>query len=149
MKNHAAEFRRCLTDLDTVGIRRLWKHVRPGLPQPKDDGEALITLHMARTAALLPIKLRCYSHAWLIERGLPSQLPDQLKRHAERLYPRKVDAVGVSVNSLSTIPEQIERARAAERAGSNAVAECYADGVKDVDVIRGRIREAIVKEASH
>ena len=38
--NHAAEFRRCLEDLDVKGIQKLWKHVQPNLPQPKNDRDA-------------------------------------------------------------------------------------------------------------
>lgn len=139
--NHADEFRRCLIDLDVVGICDLWFHVSPHLPQPKNNDEALATLHYARTQAKsIPLKLRCYSHAWLCERGLPSGLPDQWKPKASRLYPHKVKAVGVSVMAMSAA--SVPRARAIEKAMSNAVLECYADGVTDVDRIRGRMNEA-------
>jgi hypothetical protein len=66
---HGAEFRRCLIELDVKGIRRLWQHVSPHLPQPKSDDEALHTLHLARTKVPnLPSHLREYSAAWLKER---------------------------------------------------------------------------------
>jgi hypothetical protein len=66
---HAAEFRRCILELDAVGIRKLWHHVAPGLHQPKDDAEALHTLHLARTKMSdIPMRLRLYSQAWLDER---------------------------------------------------------------------------------
>lgn len=139
--NHADAFRRCLIDLDVVGICDLWFHVSPHLPQPKNNDEALATIHYARTqAGSIPLKLRCYSHAWLCERGLPSGLPDHWKPRASRLYPHEVKAVGVSVMAMSEA--NVPRARAIEKAMSNAVLECYADGVTDVDRIRGRMNEA-------
>jgi hypothetical protein len=139
--NHADAFRRCLIDLDVVGICDLWFHVSPHLPQPKNNAEALVTLHYARThAESIPVRLRCYSHAWLCERGLPSGLPDRLKPRAARLYPHEVKAVGVAVKALSAANEP--RARAIEKAMSDAVLECYADGVTDVELIRGRMNEA-------
>jgi hypothetical protein len=139
--SHAGAFRRCLIDLDVIGICDLWFHVCPHLPQPKNNDEALATIHYARThAGSIPLKLRCYSHAWLCERGLPSGLPDHWKPRASRLYPHKVNAVGVAVKAMSTASEPL--ARAIEKAMSNAVLECYADGVTDVDRIRSRMNEA-------
>jgi hypothetical protein len=138
--NHDAEFRRCLVELDVIGICDLWFHVSPNLPQPKNNDETLITLHHARTQAQsISDNLRCYSHAWLLERGLPSGLPDRLRAKADRLYPRQVEAVGVAVKSMSG---DQERARAVERAMSDAVAECYADGERDPEIIKARMAEA-------
>jgi hypothetical protein len=137
----AAAFRRCLIDLDIVGIREMWARISPHLPQPKNDHEALVTLHYARTQARsISDRLRCYSHAWLCERSLPSGLPDRLKAKADRLYPREVKAVGVAVKAMSSSNEAY--ARAVERAMSDAVIECYADGVTDVDVIKTRMAAA-------
>jgi hypothetical protein len=138
---HAAEFRRCLTELDVVGACALWFRIAPHLPQPKNNHEALVTLHHARTQARsIPDKLRCYSHSWLCERGLPSGLPDHLKAKADRLYPRVVKAVGIAVKSMSI--ENEDRARAIEKAMSDAVAECYADGITDPGRIRERMEAA-------
>jgi len=96
--NHADAFRRCLIELDVVGICDLWFRHAPHLPQPKNNEEALITLHYARTEAWsIPVRLRCYSHAWLTERGLPSALPDWLRPKVRRLYPHKVDAAWLRV----------------------------------------------------
>ncbi len=84
---HAAEFRRCLIDLDVNGIRKLWAEVSPYLPQPQNTKEALFSLHMARTEAQsVPLGLRQYSHRWLRERGFGSMLPEALwpKRGAYR-----------------------------------------------------------------
>jgi hypothetical protein len=139
--NHADAFRRCLIDLDVVGICDLWFHVAPHLPQPKNNDEALTTLHYARTqASSIPLRLRCYSHAWLCERGLPSGLPDCWKPKASRLYPHKVEAVGVAV--MASSPADLVRARAIEKAMSNAVLECYADGERSPRIIKARMAEA-------
>ncbi len=138
---HNAEFRRCLLDLDVIGICALWFEVSPHLPQPRNNEEALATLHFARTQAeSIPKLKRCYSHSWLLERGLPSGLPDRLKAKADRLYPRKAEAVGIAVKSLSAGGDA--RARAIERAMSDAVEECYADGERDPGVIKARMAEA-------
>lgn len=66
---HAAEFRRCLIDLDIEGARRLWRHVHPGWDQPTTDYEMLVLLHLARVRAMTihPL-LRDYSKEWLRER---------------------------------------------------------------------------------
>lgn len=86
-QRHAEEFRRCLTELDVVGVRRIWAEVAPHLPQPANENETLFTLHMARTEAQsIPLNLRQYSHRWLRERGFGSMLPEALwpKRGAYR-----------------------------------------------------------------
>jgi hypothetical protein len=141
LTDHTAAFRRCLIDLDVVGIREMWAQVAPYLPQPSNEHEAWITLHYARTQAeSIPDRARCYSHAWLCERSLPSGLPDRLKAKADRLYPREVKAVGIAVKAMSSRNEPY--ARAVERAMSDAVIECYADGVADVDVIKARMAAA-------
>jgi len=139
--NHADAFRRCLIELDVVGVCDLWFHVCPHLPQPKNNEEVLVTIHYARTTAqTVPLKLRCYSHAWLTERGLPSGLPDWWRPKAARLYPHQVTAVGVSVKALSEANAPL--ARAIEKAMSDAVQECYADGVTDPDIVKSRMDAA-------
>ena len=40
---------RCLEQCDVEGVRRLWHHVSPNMPQPQTDKDALVTIHMART----------------------------------------------------------------------------------------------------
>ncbi len=84
---HAAEFRRCLLELDVVVACRLWAHVAPHLTQPANTNETLFTLHMARTEAQsIPLVERQYSHRWLKERGFGSMLEEPLwpKRGAYR-----------------------------------------------------------------
>ncbi len=95
-------------------------------------------MHMARTAAKsVTFRLRAYSHRWLLERGLPSQLPDSLKPAADRLYPSVVEAVGFSVNFRSSI---LAPAAAEVQSAVTAVIEdCYANGDRDPELVRGRM----------
>jgi hypothetical protein len=79
------------------------------MPQPKTKKDTLATLHVCRTVnEKADFKLRAYSHAWLIERSLPSQLPDHLKPRAERLYPRIVTAAAYSINFRSPFLKPIK-----------------------------------------
>lgn len=143
--NYNTEFSRCLVELDVVGIRKLWAHTNPGLPQPKNDEQTLITLHMARTSTnSLALRLRAYSHSWLTERGFPSGLPDELKPKAERMYPRVVNAVGVSVNF--TAKELKPAAALIEKSMSESVLGLYADGEQRPDVVRKIMMEVGIKE---
>jgi hypothetical protein len=138
---HSAEMQRCLVDCDVLGAMKLWKHISPNMPQPKNDAEGLIVLHHARTQSIsIPFKLRAYSHRWLCDNGLPSGLPDNLRPKAERIYPRVVEAVGVSVKALSEA--NIPLAKAIEQAMSDAVAEAYADGKRDPGFVKARMEEA-------
>jgi hypothetical protein len=135
------EFKRCLIDLDTEAAIRLWPSVFPHSPLPSGHEEILLVLHFARTKTeALAFRLRAYSHSWLCERGLPSALPDNLRPKADRLYPRIVEAVGVSVKDLSG--RRQEYARRLERAMADAVAEAYADGRRDPEFVRSRMQEA-------
>ncbi len=141
---HSAEMLRCLAELDVDGARRLWRHVSPGLPV-LDDKQALVVVHMARTqAAGLPLRPRAYSHRWLLDAGLPSQLPDELRPRAERLYPRVVEAVGISVNATSPILKPATKI--IERAMSDAVAAAFADGITAPEFLRARMAEARGRE---
>ena len=139
---YVTDMRRYLEAGDADGARRLWAYMYPGLPQPKSDHEALVVLHMARTAAIsITLKLRAYSHRWLLDHGFPSQLPDELKPLAERLYPKVVTAVGLSVNTESELlkPVMAEIQKAME----GAVLEAYGDGKEgDIPHIRKRMKEA-------
>ena len=131
--------RRCLLDCDVVQARRLWAHIAPSLPQPKTDAEALIVIHMARTQAeFVPLRQRAYSHSWLIDHNLPSQLPDALKPLAQRLYPRIVDAVGISLNFrdlLKPIKPTVLKAM------ENEVMDLWASNKKEGSLVRRRLRE--------
>ncbi len=138
--NHSAEFKRCLETCDVVAIRKLWQHIAPHLHQPSTDFETLATIHCARTRSeWCSFRLRAYSHSWLIDHGFPSLLPDNLKSKAERLYPRIVEGVGISINygsNLLTVAGKMIQDEI-----SNAVAELYADGDTDVAIVKNRIKE--------
>lgn len=135
---HQDEFARCLATLDVAGIRRLWQHVSPHLPQPRTDSEALFAIHHARTQMdTLALRLRAYSHAWLIDHGLPSALPDDMRPAAQRMFPVTVHAVGIAVKSK--FPEV---QRAVLEAMQGAVYEAEADGrLTDSPFVKGRMME--------
>lgn len=139
---HAAELRRCLETCDVAAIRRLWKHVSPHLPQPENDDAALISIHHARTQAQsMPLEQRAYSHRWLLDHGYPSALPDELRPRAERMYPKIVEGVGISVGSLSPVLKPVVVMVRASM--ENAVLDVYADDAHpDPAFVRTRIQEA-------
>lgn len=136
------DFRRILIELDVAGARALWAKTAPKATQPASDGEALATLHMARTAAVtVPFKARAYSHCWLLDHGFPSQLPDRLKPRAERLYPREVRAVGIAVHATNELFKPI--VPLVRGAMEDAVLECFADGhERNSELVRARMIEA-------
>jgi hypothetical protein len=138
-------FRRCLEELDVEGIRSLWAEHSPHLSQPSAE-EALISLHMARTAAEgIEFKCRAYSHKWLTERGYSSRLPDHLKQSAERIYPRVVKGVGISYNIRA--PELRPAAKLIQGAMEQAVLEADANGkLSDTEFVKNRMNEARDKE---
>ena len=124
-------------------MRKLWAHIAPHLPQPRDDAETLATLHLARTESeAVKESYRLYSHHWLRERGYPSRLPDHLKAKAERMYPVMVRAVGISVNTTSPLlkPAMLEVRTAMEQ----AVLDIHADdpNLSDDALVKRRIEEA-------
>lgn len=129
-------------DGDHRRLRRAWPELFPHLPGPKTDDEAEIVLHHTRTQnPRIEFKLRAWSHRWLIERDLPSGLPDELKPKAERLYPVVVSAVFVSANSNS--PALRPLAKLVQNAMSDAVLEAEADGrLLDAPFVRARIQDA-------
>lgn len=124
---HAAEFRRCLVQLDVTGIRKLHAHVSPHLPQPQNDDDALHTLHLARTkCGTLPANLRRYSQDWLDER--------------ERQ--KVANAVGVAIKAP---PHRMQRALDMRGDMLNAVDVAYRDGVdlaKDAKEVTRRMNVA-------
>lgn len=123
-------------------MRTVWAHVAPHLPQPATDADVLVSIHMARTASeSMPLRDRAYSHRWLTERGYPSQLPDRLKPSAERLYPRVVKAVGISVNSKYPIVVQSIRG-----AMEDAVNDCYANGDTATEIVKPQMMAARARE---
>ena len=87
----------------------------------------------------MQFRKRAYSHSWLRERFLPSQLPDELKPRAERMYPVVFGAVGISTKTRSPL------ALAVRGAMEDVVLEAYADKRTQPAFLRGRMREARAK----
>lgn len=142
---YSSEFRRCMEELDVQGVRALWRKISPHLSQPKTDEDALASLHMARTSSeTMPLRLRAYSHRWLEDRALPSQLPDALKPKADRLYPKVVTGVGLAINlgarELAPAGEMIRKAM------SDTIEDCYADRHEDPAYVKPRMNEAGERE---
>lgn len=135
------EFPTALESGDVQLVRRISAILFPHLPQSATNEDAEKQMHMARTQMPeVSFKARAYSHAWLIERGLPSQLPDELRPKAQRLYPIVVDAVFVSANSNS--PALRPAAKIVQAAMSDAVEDAYANGDREPGLIRELIGEA-------
>lgn len=141
----ATAFRAALETGDIAALRGLWSAVAPHLPQPANDGEAEIAMHVARTQAeSVSIRKRAYSHRWLEERSLPSSLPDHLKPQVDRLYPKVVGAVGISVNFRS---EFMKPAKAlVERAMGDAVEDAFAEGRTDLVFVSAQMARAKARE---
>lgn len=138
----AAVMRQVLEDLDVARMRKLWATVRPGLPQPPKgsagDRQMVVEMHLARTISkTVRFKFRAYSHAWLLEHGYPSALPDELRPKAQQLHPVVAHAVGIAVKS--NIPEVGDIIR---RAMMDVVENCYADGKTDPLYVRTHMLEA-------
>lgn len=142
MADYGGAFRQCLLDIDTNTMRKLWRYVAPNMPQPESDRDITISIHHARTLAKsLPFEPRAYSHSWLMERQLPSGLPDHLKPRAERLYPWIVSAVGISINYSN--PDLKPVGEAVRKAMEAVVLEAHADGrMEDKAFLWPRMMEA-------
>ena len=138
----SAALRQCLIDLDVSGVRALARETWPLVPQPKGDEGFTVGIHQMRTREqTVPPKYRYYSHCWLTERGLPSQLPDRLKQSAERMYPKVVDSVGVAVRSkVQEIKDAIEGRMV------YAVEDCYANGDRDPSIVKPQMMAARAQE---
>jgi hypothetical protein len=131
---YADEFRRCLLDLDVRGMRRLWRHVSPHLPQPESDYDTLVTMHLARLEMNnISADKKRYSKQWLEERETT----------------RIVSAVGTAVGSR--VVDGVSgrsRAKELEQRMSDAVEAAAKEGVdldKDAGEVRRRIDEVISK----
>lgn len=141
MDSHAA-MKLCLEEMDVQGIRSLWQLLAPGMPQPKNDYEAMVQIHMARAQMPnLTARQRYYSHRWLLDHNMFSPLPDHEKPAAERMYPQVVSSVGISINAGSDLVKPI--VPHVQSAMEHAVHEAYADGRRDdIPHIKSRMAEA-------
>lgn len=134
----ARELVDCLERIDVEAMRRLWAKVAPQMAT-HDDAGMLAAIHLARTKSeLVRFKLRAYSHAWLIDHGYPSLLPDELRPKAQRIYPVTAHGVGIAVRS-----KYDEVRIAVAGAMQDAVLEAEADGrLTDSPFVKGRMMEA-------
>ena len=139
---NALAFRNLLEAGDVEGCRAYWAAHAPHLPQAESAEQAETVMHIARTASdSVSFRLRAYSHRWLIERDLGSQLPDQLRPAADRLHPERAVAVAISVNFRSPYMKGAEsQVRGAMEA---AVLEADADGrIEDAAFVSARMSAA-------
>lgn len=142
MADPAVEFRRCLENLDIEGVRRIWAETHKHLPQPVNDEQTLIQIHMARAGSKsMAHRLRLYSHQWLTERNLPSPLPNHLRPKNEQVPSVLAEAAGLAV--ISKVPEA--KTYLLEKLQASAL-EAFADGVRNPAVLRGRIAETVRRE---
>lgn len=104
-----------------------------------------MALHGARTAAeSMPLKLRAYSHRWLIERGYPSQLPDKLKPKAEQMFPKVAEGVGIA---CKTNNKYLKPAMPIiQKAMGDAVEDCFANGDRDPKLVKSQMMLAKDRE---
>src|SRR4030095_8785994 len=130
---------KCLEAMDVEGLWSLWTKVAPRQKMPSDYASMIAAMHMSRTRCeRVAFKLRAYSHQWLIERGYPSMLPDELKPRAQRIYPVITPAAAIAVKS-----KHREGKIPITGAMSDAVMEAAADGkLTDDRYVRERMMEA-------
>jgi hypothetical protein len=134
------EFLRILRDLDVPAARAAWAVI--GSAPAGNDAALLATLHLARTQTeALPAKLRIFSHGWLVDRGYPSRLPDDLRPKPEQVDQRVATGVGIAVHS--ELPGVADAVRGAME---RAVSDAYAEGREDPEFVRARMDEARAKE---
>lgn len=128
----------CLERIDIEGMRWLWSKVAPQMPM-HDNAGMLAAIHLARTKSeVVGFKFRAYSHAWLIDHGYPSLLPDELRPRAQRMYPVTALGVGIAVKSKC---DEVRIVVAG--AMQNAVLEAEADGrLTDSPFVKMRMLEA-------
>lgn len=102
----------------------------------KNRHDVLKIMHMARTKAVsVPREKRLYSHQWLLDRGLPSMLPD------EERPPMIVRAVGIAVSSqVPAVKENLTKVQ------EGVVLDAFARGEKDQEKIKAAMKEAREKE---
>ncbi len=144
--SHAEEARRILIDLDIQAMRRMHAQLSPHLPHPGTDADVLAAMHGARTQLdNIPLRDREYSHRWLIDRGLPSQLPPHLWPKPDRIIPRVVEGVGIMVAASSE--ELAPAALLVRQQMEEVVLDAYADSDSpDPAKLHERMMEARRKE---
>lgn len=92
-----ADFQRALRERDVPLLRRASAALFPEFPLPESEEEAIAQMHIARTMqSWMTLEERAYSHHWLVDRGLPTMLPPELRPGADRYRPEISKSVGVS-----------------------------------------------------
>lgn len=135
------EFHAALESGDVKLVAKASARLFPHLPQPESLEAVEASMHMARTQMpTISFKARAYSHRWLTERGLPSQLPDDLKPKAEQVHPKIVEGVLVAV--MVQDEEMRPLADEVEKAMNIAVEDCYANGDTDPELVRQQMMAA-------
>lgn len=142
----ADDARRILLELDVGAMRALHRHLSPHLGSPGSDWDVLASMHLARTTLdSIPLKARHYSHFWLIDRNLPSQLPGHLLPKPDQVVPRIVEAVGVMVAASS--PELQPAADRVRDVMNATIMDAYADSASpDPKKLQERMMDARRKE---
>ncbi len=140
VSDYAREF---LTKLDVKAFHLMWSRVFPHIPPPQNEDGTLIALHQARTmASSIPMSSRLYSHAWLMERGMRSDLPEELRPEKDIRPTVIVEAVGVAVGTTSSRPDRREEAKEIERVMANAAGAAMEAGIRDPKEVSARMWEA-------
>lgn len=113
---------------DVAGLRKLWAHMAPHLPQPKSDYEVQVMMHSARTQSVsLAFKARAYSHQWLLANGLPSGLPNALRPRAEQADLKFAFGVGIAIKVASSDPAKKALAHSIQTAMGRAIEGAFAE----------------------
>lgn len=140
--NARSAARRCIMEADAATALRLWPEIFPQYPPLGTEADALVVLHTARTAMqTIPPRQRFWSHRWLRERGLPSRLPDNLRPRAERMYPKIAEGVLIAINTKYPAVRV-----AIQRATSDAIMDCYANGDTEPAFVKARWQDARMRE---
>lgn len=118
---HAAEFVRCMIQMDVPQARKLWAHVFPHMPQPESDEDMRMVLHLARTKARsVPIRMRLHSKAWLKERetgrivnavGISVAAPMHRRAQGLAIRDAMIDSVQASVKAGLDLDEDASEVR--------------------------------------
>ncbi len=141
--NHSALMRLYLETQDVAGLRRLWAHMAPHLPQPKSDYDVQVMLHSARTKSVsMAFKARAYSHQWLVANGLPSGLPNRLRPKAEQIDFKFAFGVGIGMKVAGNDPVKRALAKSIQTAMGHAVEDAFAEKKTDLPFLRQQMAGA-------
>lgn len=142
-QNHTDLMRLYLETQDVAGLRKLWAHMAPHLPQPKSDYEVQVMMHSARTQSVsLAFKARAYSHRWLLANGLPSGLPNALQPRAEQADFKFAFGVGIAMKVASSDPAKKALAHSIQTAMGRAIEDAFAEKKTGMSFLRRQMADA-------